>query len=104
MKITRLLCLCFFVTLPAAAAPDPQIARVSGFIEGAMFGCARVNPAGAAQYASQARRLLAFAGNQVDEARGTSEYRQAFAQVTSDMSNVPKSQAVSACTGFLARK
>jgi hypothetical protein len=121
MKILRILFLCTLGMLPAVALADNRsenksenksddktadnslVAKEVGFVEGALSVCVQANPQGAGKYEQQRKLLLQGLGG-VEEARRTTEYRQAFTNIRSQLAIVPKTQVVAACTGFLASR
>ena len=115
MKILRILFLCTLGMLPALALADNRtenkpddktadnslVAKEVGFVEGTLSVCVQVNPQGADKYEQQRKLLLRGLG-EIEAARRTIEYRQAFTSIRSQLATVPKTQVVAACTGFLA--
>jgi hypothetical protein len=119
MKILRILFLCTLGMLPAVALADNRpenksenksddktpdnslVAREVGFVEGTLSVCVQVNPQGTDKYEQQRKLLLRGLG-EVEAVRRTTEYRQAFTNIRSQLATVPKTQVAAACTGFLA--
>jgi len=115
MKILRILFLCTLGMLPALALADNRtenkpddktadnslVAMQVGFVEGTLSVCVQVNPQGTDKYEQQRKLLLRGLG-EIEAARRTTEYRQAFTTIRSQLATVPKTQVVAACTGFLA--
>jgi hypothetical protein len=119
MKILRILFLCTLGMLPAVGLADNRpenkpenksddktpdnslVAKEVGFVEGTLSVCVQVNPQGADKYEQQRKLLLRGLG-EIEAARRTTEYRQAFTNIRSQLATVPKTQVVAGCTGFLA--
>jgi hypothetical protein len=103
MKVYRILGLCAAMVLPQLALAElPMPVESLGTVEGTLAFCAEVNPQAAAQYNEFTKLLTKDApAQEVQEARQSSEYRQAHENIRAELAKTQAADAVKACSAFL---
>jgi hypothetical protein len=106
MKVNRILCLAAALVLPQLALAElPFPNDAFGKTEGILDFCTQVDPQDAPKYQEQKKALVRdVPKKEVEEARQTQEYREAYHSTSDELAKVPKDKAVKACTDFLQRK
>jgi hypothetical protein len=108
MKIGPIVILSFATSV---AFPQMTGAKLSmtpqslGFIESTLDYCAKADVKSAAKYKERGKTFVGAATKEeLEKARGSSEYKESYASTTSDLDKVPKDKIVKSCTDFLAGK
>jgi hypothetical protein len=103
MRIYRIVCLVAAMVVPQIAlAKLPMTNDVFGKSEGTLDFCATADSEAAPKYQERKKSLVrGVPEKEVAEARNTKEYKDAYEWVTTELGNVPKDQAVAACTAIL---
>lgn len=106
MKIYRILCLGAGLVLPQLAlAKLPFTNDAFGRVEGTVDFCARADVQAAPKYEERKKLLVRdVPEKEVDEARQTQEYRDAYDWISAELGKVPKDEAAKACRDFLDGK
>jgi hypothetical protein len=106
MKIHRVICLgaALMVATPALAKM-PYTNDAFGKVEGTLDFCAQVDSHSASKYQERKKALVKdVPQKEVDEARESKEYKDAYDWVTDEFGKAPKDQAVQACSAYLDGK
>ncbi|MEO8418543.1 MAG: hypothetical protein ABI475_07465 [Methylophilaceae bacterium] len=102
MKIYLILCLCAASTIPLPAVADAPPNQSLGTAQATIDFCARINPAGAAQYQQRAASLVqGVLQADLDKIRSTDEYKEAYTQTSTVLDEISKPDAATACKDFL---
>jgi hypothetical protein len=106
MKMYRILCLAAALALPIVAlAKLPFTNDGFGQVESILDFCTQADPQGAQKYQEQKKSLVRdVPEKEVEEARKTQEYRDAYDSTGDELANTPKEKAVKACTEALEGK
>src|SRR5262245_21855467 len=106
MKIHRVLCLgAALMVATLALAKMPYTNDAFGKVEGTLDFCAQVDPHSASKYQERKKALVKdVPQKEVDEARESKEYKDAYDWVTDELGKAPKDQAVQACSAYLDGK
>jgi hypothetical protein len=106
MKIYRILCLGAALVFPQLAlAKLPFTNDAFGRVEGTLDFCAQADAQAAAKYEERKKSLVRdVPEKEVDEARQTQEYRDAYDWISAELGKVPKAQATKGCGDFLQGK
>ena len=106
MKICRIVCLTAALTLPQLTLAELPFSRDAfGKIEGTFDFCASVDPQSAPKYEAGKKAMVRdVPEKELEEARKTQEYRDAYDSISDELSKVPKEKALKACTDFLQGK
>jgi hypothetical protein len=106
MKIHRVIYLGAALMVAALAlAKMPYTNDAFGKVEGTLDFCAQVDAPAASKYQERKKALVKdVPQKEVDEARESKEYRDAYDWVTEELGKAPKDQAVQACSAYLDGK
>ena len=106
MKMYRMLCLAAALALPILAlAKLPFTNAGFGQVEGILDFCAQADAQNAPKYQEQKKSLVRdVPENEVEEARKTQEYRDAYDSTSDELAKAPTEKAVKACTDSLEGK
>lgn len=106
MRIWRNLCVVAALVLPQLMlAKLPFSNDAFGKVEGTLDFCIRVDPPAAPKYRERKKLLLRnVPEKEVDEARKTREYKDAYDGITAELAKVPEDQAIKACRDSLDGK
>jgi hypothetical protein len=103
MKIRNMLWLCAGGALAAPVlADEPMSGHVLGMVQGTVDFCAKLNPAQAANYQEQSRRLLqGVPADELTRARSTEDYKIAYERTSTQFKSMPEERAAQSCKGVL---
>ena len=108
MKIFRIVVLSSLATLAFSQSAGAKLTispQSLGFVEGTLDFCAKVDPGSTDKYKARAKLFVSEATpEELDKARNSSEYKDSYSSITSELEKAPKEQAVKACTSFLEGK
>jgi hypothetical protein len=106
MKIYKVMCLGAALAIaPLALAKLPFTNDAFGKVEGTLDFCAQVDPHAAPKYQERKKALVeGVPEKEVEEARETQEYKDAYDWVTDELDESPKEHAADACSAFLQGK
>jgi len=106
MKIHRILCLSAAILIPQLAlAKLPLPNDAFGKIEGTLDFCAQIDPHSAAKYQEQKKILVRdVPGQEVEAARETTEYKDAYTWISDELGRLPKDKAARTCAASLEGK
>jgi hypothetical protein len=106
MKIYRILGLGAALVFPQLVlAKLPFTNDAFGRVEGTLDFCAQADAQAAPKYEERKKSLVReVPAKEVDEARQTREYRDAYDWTIAELGKVPKAQASKACGDFLEGK
>jgi hypothetical protein len=97
----------------AAVVGFPQLAGAKltiptpalGYIESTLDYCAKVDAGSAAKYKEREKALVAGATKEeLEKARGTTEYKESFDSTTDHLSKTPTKEVAKSCAAFLEGK
>ena len=102
MKIARYLSLGAILLIPNFAGAElPMTNDAFGKIEGLLDFCAKATPQNAEKFKESRKQLAKGASEyEVNEARKTPEYKEAYTFMTDELAKVPNAKAVEACSTF----
>jgi hypothetical protein len=106
MKIYKVMGLgAALVIAPLALAKLSFTNEAFGKVEGTLDFCAKADPQSAGQYQEHKKALVKeIPAKEVEEARASQNYKDAYAWVTDELGKVPKERAVETCGAFLQGK
>lgn len=106
MRIFRIVCVSAILMLASLAIAKLAVPNgVLGYTEGALDFCAQAEPQSAEKYQEKKKTLVQGASEEeLAEARGSEEYREAYQSVTDEMSKEPKAEVKRTCSAALAGK
>jgi hypothetical protein len=106
MKTYRMLCLCAAISLPqfALAAESSLNKKSLGQVEGIVDFCAKVNPQIAKSKGTAAPSVSKASQKDLDEARKSDEYKEAYDAITTALTDLPTEQVAEACSNAVAPK
>jgi len=106
MKVYRIVCLVAGFLLPQVAlAKLPFPNDAFGKVEATLDFCAQVDAHSAPKYQERKKALVKdVPQKEVDEARESQEYKEAYSWITDELGKAPKNQAVQACGAYLESK
>ena len=103
MKIVRCLSLGAILLIPNLAGAElPMTNAAFGKVEGLIDFCAKTTPQNAEKFKEGRKQIAKGASeNDVNEARKTPEYKEAYASMTGELAKVPKATAIEACSASM---
>jgi len=106
MKIHRLVLVCAAIMIPQLGnAKLPFTNDIFGKLEGTLDFCAKADPESAPKYRELAKLLVKdVPDKELTEARMTSEYKDSYEGIDTELAKVPKDQAIKACKTSLETK
>ncbi len=106
MKTCRMFCLCAAIALPQfALAAEPSLNKKSlGQVEGIVDFCAKVNPQIAKSKGTAAPSVGKASQKDLDEARKSDEYKEAYDSITETLNQIPADRASETCAAALPTK
>ena len=106
MKIYRILLACAAIMIPELVnAKLPFTNEIFGRLEGTVDFCAKADPGSAPKYRELAKLLVKdVPDKELTEARMTSEYKDSYEGIGTELAKVPKDQAIKACKTSLETK
>jgi hypothetical protein len=106
MKIHRILFLASAIVITQIALAKLSFPNDAfGRIEGTLDFCAKVDPEAAPKCQERKKGIVGdVPENELAEARGAKEYKDAYEEISAKLGEVPKDQAVAACKAYLKGK
>lgn len=106
MSIFRIVCVSALLMLASLATAKLAVPNgVLGQTEGALDFCAQADPQSAEKYQEKKKVLVQGASEEeLAEARGSEEYKEAYQSATDEMSKEPKAEVKKTCSAALAGK
>jgi hypothetical protein len=106
MKIHRILCLSAAFVIPQLAlAKLPLPNDAFGKVEGTLDFCAQIDSKAAAKYQEQKKLLVRdVPPEEVAAARETTEYKDAYTEISDELGKLPKDKAAKTCAASLEGK
>lgn len=106
MRIFRIVCVSAILMLASLAIAKLAVPNgVLGQTEGALDFCAQADPQSAEKYQEKKKTLVQGASEEeLAEARGSDEYKEAYQSATDEMSKQSKAEVKKACAAALAGK
>ena len=103
MKIHRILFVCVVIMIPQLGnAKLPFTNDIFGKLEGTLDFCVKADPESAPKYREVAKLLVKdVPDKELAEARMTSEYKDSYEGIDTELAKVPKDQAIEACKASL---
>jgi hypothetical protein len=88
------------------AAAELRISnKALGQAEGTLDFCTKVDPGSADKYKKRGKSLVGNASeDELAKARSSEDYKDTYSSITTDLQQVPKEEAVKACSAFLQEK
>ena len=106
MRIHRIILVCAAIMIPHLVdAKLPFTNDIFGRLEGTVDFCAKADPGSAPKYRELAKLLVKdVPDKELTEARMTSEYKDSYEGIGTELAKVPKDQAIKACKTSLETK
>ena len=106
MKIHRMVLVCAAIMIPQLVDAKPPFTNdIFGRLEGTLDFCAKADPESAPKYRELAKLLVKdVPDKELTEARMTSEYKDSYEGIGTELAKVPKDQAIKACKSSLETK
>jgi hypothetical protein len=106
MRIHRILLICAAIAIPQLSnAKLPFSNDVLGKVEGILNYCSEVNPESAAKYLDVAKAFVKDVPEwEVTEARKTTEYKDSYDGIRTELGKAPKDTTVQTCKAALESK
>lgn len=102
MKIHSILCAAAIAVPQLALAEASSTGMSLGTVQATLDFCVQVNPGGAAKYREQLGQMTRdVPGQELDEARQTPEYKEAYEETRASLGAVAMDDAREACVGLL---
>ena len=103
MKFSRTLGIAVLFAFPALILGESSVPPAAlGQVEATINFCSNVDSSSAAQYKEWGKRLVAnMTEKELKEARDSSEYKQNYDSITSQLAKVPAEKAVPTCRAAL---
>ena len=106
MRMFRIVCVSAILMLVSLATAKLAVPNaVLGQTEGALDFCAKADPQSAEKYQEKKKTLVQGASEEeLADARGSDEYKEAYQSATDEMSKEPKAEVKKTCSAALAGK